>query len=59
MQAIIDDAQKAWKDGKSDEAFNSLIDAIVLLSKGQQQVMQELAGVQSNLSDHARIGGPL
>ena len=39
MQKILDDAEREYKEGDTQAAFLLLIEAIKLLSRGQQQVM--------------------
>ncbi len=46
MQKILDKAEAEFDAGRGREAFMQLVEAIKLLSRGQQQVMDSVNHVQ-------------
>lgn len=51
MQAILDEAEKNWKAGQATAAFKGLVDAIKLLSRGQEQVMSAVERLKFSTTD--------
>lgn len=56
MQQILERARQCHFDGMQDDAFNAIIEALEMLSRGQQQVMRDIGKVHQNFDD-IPIGG--
>ena len=51
MQELLDRAQESNKRRKTAEAIDALVEAIKLLSRGQQQVMRDFNRAQADRTD--------
>lgn len=51
MQDILDKVESHRKDGNIDGALDEIVEAIKLLSRGNQQIMGDISRLESSRTD--------